>query len=255
MKVSFQKWFYYLLSSVLVACAMQLYDLKVCRSLGINTGFYPSFVFVVGLLGYIFPRLVSNIKISKNIFRITILVATYLLVASCVFLELNIEQSVLLCSLFFLTVFYVSPIQTMRSLRLIKLFKPFLTAFCWVLLVVLFPFLGKMQSFPALLCFNIFSAIWITAVLFDIKDKYDDAKIELITFANTFSKVKLNIILISVLVFRFLINILVGISMDEIIFSILLAILVYLSGSLKGSFFYYFVIDAVLCLYGLLMLF
>jgi len=175
--------------------------------------------------------------------------------------HLTFSQYIVLIIIALISILYVAPHQQMKSLRNIPYLKPFIISLCWVGLNLVIPYLFDanlvLLTSPKIL--KVFASqfiiIFITAVLFDLRDVYEDEKEGIKTIANQLSLRVVKVICYVLLYVRMLFCIDHEKVVEELIFSLILTLLVYLAHARRSDEFFTILVDGSLMLYPLMMLF
>lgn len=150
---------------------------------------------------------------------------------------------------------YVVPNKKFKGFRHLSYFKPFAIALSWVLLTTALPLASNFFSKKGLVLIgNHFVIVFIAALLFDVRDIQEDRSEGLKTFANQMPLATLKLVCYGLLILRMSLLIEVNEVISELIFSIILGLLVYLTRPTRADYFYLFVIDGSLVLYPIVML-
>lgn len=175
--------------------------------------------------------------------------------------QLTASQYIMLFVIAVISILYVSPSRHLKSLRSVPFAKPFVIALCWAALTLLIPCLYRahIARIESWFLWKLFSSqfiiIFVTAILFDIRDINEDRKEGIKTIANQFSLRNVKFICYGLIYIRILFCIDHNHIGVELLFSILLTFLVYLTNMKRSDNFYIVVIDGSLVLYPTMMLF
>lgn len=174
--------------------------------------------------------------------------------------HLSFSQYLILVFIAIISILYVAPYQQLKSLRTIPYLKPFIISICWVFLTLVIPYLfdDKLSLLTSALLVKMFLSqfiiIFVTAVLFDLRDVHADEREGIKTIANQFSLRSVKVMCYILLYCRMLFCIdheQVGL---ELIFSLILSLLVYLAHARQPDNFFVCLIDGSLVLYPLMMM-
>jgi 4-hydroxybenzoate polyprenyltransferase len=237
------------------------------RTIGFQNTFYIEFNFFAAWLAYNYPRMIygfsnkSETKSERNFWYIknkylllsTTLVSVIILGYDIQFL--NTQQILLLSISSFFTLFYVAPVTFLKSLRNIPFLKPFLIASCWISITYLLPlFQYQNNVIDTSIISNQWILVFITALLFDFRDREVDKQIGLKTFANQFDAKHLKLFCILLTFVRLTFFAFTNHLCVEILFSTLLIVLICFTNIKRTDFYYLCAIDGALVIYPTLML-
>lgn len=238
-------------------------------------GFHPKFIIFnifCTLFAYNFPRYIhvkNNAQESYSIREIWYRehlgflrnISTVSFFGALLYMgHMSFSQYLILIFVAVISILYVAPYQQLKSLRTIPYLKPFIITTCWVSLTLIIPYLfdTKLSLLTSALLFKMFLSqfiiIFITAVLFDLRDVHADEKEGIKTIANQFSLRSVKVLCYLLLYLRMLFCIDHDRVGPELIFSLILSLLVYLAHARQPDNFFVYLIDGSLVLYPLMMM-
>ncbi|HTF82054.1 MAG TPA: UbiA family prenyltransferase [Cytophagales bacterium] len=174
--------------------------------------------------------------------------------------QLNLAQCIFLCFIAAISILYVAPSTQVQSLRRVPYLKPFIIALSWVSLTLVVPYLMDLN--PTMLkstaLWTLFAGqfiiVFITAVLFDLRDVEEDQREGIKTIANQWTLRQVKFLCYLLIYLRLLCCIDHDRVAAELVFSFILTFLVYLTHSKRSDYFFLCIIDGSLVVYPMIIL-